>query len=97
MKLAKLIVAGAMLAAAPSIALVQDSSTGTIKMINRLSGTIAIQQTPNGTVGESGGGAMEQQFNASATLLDSVHAGDRVTFTTSEAGGKKTITKIERQ
>jgi len=95
MKLAKLIVAGAMLAAIPSIALAQDSSTGTIRMINRLSGTIAIQQTQKGTVGESG--AAEQQFNASAAQLDSVHAGDRVTFTVSENGGKKTITKIERQ
>jgi Copper binding periplasmic protein CusF len=97
MKLAKLILAGAMLAAVPSITLAQQSQTGTISVINRLSGTIAIKQTPSGTVGAGGGGATEQQFNAPVAMLDSVHAGDRVTFTTSEAGGKKTITKIERQ
>jgi Cu/Ag efflux protein CusF len=97
MKLAKLILAGAMLATVPSIALAQESSTGTVRMINRLSGTIAIQQTQNGTVGAGGGGATEQQFNAPAAILDSVHAGDRVTFTVSENGGKKTVTKIERQ
>ena len=97
MKLAKLILAGAMLATVPSIALAQQSQTGTVSIINRLDGTIAIKETPNGTVGASGGGATEQQFAASAALLDSVHAGDRVTFTVSENGGKKTITKIERQ
>jgi Cu/Ag efflux protein CusF len=97
MKLAKLILAGAVFATVPSIALAQQSQTGTVRVINRLDGTIAIRQTQDGTVGANGGGAMEQQFAASASLLDSVHAGDRVTFTTSEAGGKKTITKIERE
>jgi hypothetical protein len=97
MKLANLIVAGAMLATMPSIALAQQSSEGTVSMINRLSGTIAIKQTQSGTVGASGGGTTEQQFNAPADMLDSVHAGDSVKFTVNDAGGKKTITKIERQ
>jgi hypothetical protein len=97
MKLAKLILAGAMLAAVPSITLAQQSQTGTVTIINRLSGTIAIKQAQDGTVGASGGGAAEQQFDASTALLDSVHAGDRIKFTTGEAGGKKTITKIERE
>jgi hypothetical protein len=97
MKLAKLILAGAMLATVPSIALAQQSSTGTVSMINRLSGTIAIRQIQNGTVGASGGGTTEQQFAASADLLDSVHAGDSVKFTVTDANGKKTITKIERE
>ena len=97
MKLAKLILAGAMLATVPSIALAQQSQTGTVRMINRLDGTIVIKQTPGGTVGASGGGATEQAFAASAAMLDSVHAGDPVTFTVNEAGGKKTITKIERE
>ena len=68
MKLAKLILAGAMLATVPSIALAQQSSEGTVSMINRLSGTIAIKQTQNGTVGAGGGGATEQQFAAPARL-----------------------------
>src|SRR5579871_3060032 len=70
MKLAKLILAGAMLATVPSIALAQQSQTGTVSIINRLDGTIAIKETPNGTVGASGGGVTEQQFAASAALLD---------------------------
>ena len=97
MKLANLIVAGAMLATMPSIALAQQSSEGTVSMINRLSGTIAIKQTQSGTVGASGGGATEQQFAAPADMLESIHAGDSVKFTVNDAGGKKTITKIERQ
>ena len=97
MKLAKMMLAGAMLAAFPSITLAQQSLTGTVSMINRLSGTIAIRQTQSGTVGASNGGATEQQFAASADVLDSVHAGDSVKFTVSDAVGKKTITKIERQ
>jgi hypothetical protein len=95
MKLAKMMVAGAMLAAIPSVTLAQQSLTGTITGINRLSGTIGIQQTQNGTVGASDGGATDQQFKASEGLLDTVHAGDKVTFSASEIDGKKTITKIE--
>jgi hypothetical protein len=97
MKLASLTLAGAMLATVPSIALAQQSSEGMITMINRLDSTIAIKQVQEGTVGASGGGATEQQFAASADMLDSVHAGDRVKFTVGDKGGKKTITKIERQ
>jgi copper binding protein CusF len=97
MKLAKLILAGVMLATVPSMALAQQSSEGMITMINRLDSTIAIKQVQEGTVGASGGGAIEQQFAASADMLDSVHAGDRVKFTVGDKGGKKTLTKIERQ
>jgi Cu/Ag efflux protein CusF len=81
MNLAKMMLAGAMLAAIPSVTLAQQSLTGTVSTIDRI----------------SGGGATEQQFMAPAALLDTVHAGDKVTITASESGGKKTITKIDRQ
>jgi hypothetical protein len=98
MNLARTMLAGAMfVAAVPSAALAQQSLAGTVSLINRLDGTIVIRQTPSGTVGAAGGGATEQQFNAAATLLDTVHAGDRATFTVNDSGGKKTITKIEKQ
>ncbi|MBU6416127.1 MAG: copper-binding protein [Xanthomonadaceae bacterium] len=96
MKLARIVLAGAMLVAAPSITLAQQSSTGMISMINRIDNFIVIRQTPSGTVGASGGGATEQQFAVAANLLDSVHAGDKVKFDFNDANGKKTITKIER-
>jgi Cu/Ag efflux protein CusF len=95
MKLAKMILAGAMLAVVPSLALAQQSLTGTITTIDRLKGTIGIEKTQSGTVGAGSGGTTEQEYKAPEGSLDNVHAGDRVTFTVSESDGKKTITKIE--
>ncbi|MBU6458129.1 MAG: copper-binding protein [Bradyrhizobium sp.] len=97
MNLARMMLAGAMLAAVPSVTLAQQSLTGTITTIDRINGTIAVRQAQNDTVGAGGGGATEQQYRAAPGLLDSVHAGDKVTFSASEVGGKNTITKIERQ
>ena len=95
MKLLRIALAGATLAAIPALALAQQPLTGTIVTIDRLSGTIGIQQPQNGTVGAGGGGATEQQYKAPDGVLDKLHAGDKVTFSASEIGGKKTITKIE--
>jgi Copper binding periplasmic protein CusF len=97
MKLARMTLAGAMLVAVPSITLAQQSLTGTITTIDRLNGTIAIRQAQSGTVGANGGAATDQQFKAPIGMLDTVHAGDRIAFTVSDSGGKKTITKIDKQ
>jgi predicted DNA-binding transcriptional regulator YafY len=97
MKLARMMLAGAMLAAVPSMTLAQQSLNGTITRIDRLNGTIAIRQPQSGTVGANDGGATEQQFKVTGSLLDTVHAGDRIAFTVSDSGGKKTITKIDKQ
>jgi len=97
MNLTKMMLAGAMLAAVPSVTLAQQSLTGTVTTINRINGTIAVRQTQSGTVGANGGGATEQQFKAAGGLLETVHAGDSITFSASEIGGQKTITKIDRQ
>jgi Cu/Ag efflux protein CusF len=97
MKLAKLVLAGSMLMVIPSVTWAQQALTGTVTTIDRISGTIAIRQTQSGTVGASAGGATEQQFKAPQGTLEKIHAGDRVTFSVSESGGKNTITKIESQ
>ena len=97
MNWAKMMLAGAMLVAVPSMALAQQSLTGTITTIDRISGIVVIRQTQGNTVGASGGGATDQQFKAPAALLDTVHAGDKVTVSTTESGGKKTVTKIDKQ
>jgi Cu/Ag efflux protein CusF len=109
MKLARLVVAGAALivipATLPSAGFAQQNSaqqnsaqpkmTGMVTTIDRISGTIGVKDTPSGTVGASG--AAEQQYKAPEGALNTLHAGDRITFTVSESGGKKTITKIEPQ
>jgi Cu/Ag efflux protein CusF len=96
MRLAKMVLAGSMLAVISSVALAQQALTGTVTTVNRINGTIAIQQTPSGTVGASTGGATEQ-FKVQDGLLNTLHAGDKVTYSFSETGGMKTITKLEKQ
>jgi Copper binding periplasmic protein CusF len=97
MKLAKLVLTGVLLIGMPSLVWAQATVTGTVTTIDRISGTVAINQMQSGTVGSSAGGAVEQQFKASDDLLEKVHAGDKVTLSVTESGGKKTITKIDRQ
>ena len=100
MKLAKMVLAGSMLTVISSVTWAQQAPgptlTGTVTTIDRISGTIAIQQAQDGTVGAGGGGSAEQQFKAPDAMLSTVHAGDKVKFSVSETGGKKTITKIEK-
>jgi hypothetical protein len=75
----------------------QQSHTGTITQINRLNNTIAIRQTQNGTVGANAAGAVEEFKAGNGISLETLHAGDRVSYSESEADGAKTITKIDRQ
>jgi hypothetical protein len=95
MKMAKVVLAG-MLTVIGSVALAQQSLTGMVTTIDRLKGTITIQQTQSGTVGANTGGATEQ-YKIQGGLLNTLHAGDKVTFSASESGGTKTITKLEVQ
>lgn len=95
MRLAKTVLAGSMLAIISSVTLAQQAPlAGTVTTVDRISGTITIQQS--GTVGASTGGVSEQ-FKVQGGMLNTLHAGDTVTFSVSETGGTKTITKIEKQ
>ena len=77
-----------------SVASAEQSMSGMITKIDRLNGTVAIQQTQSGTVGSNTGGATEFKVQ-DAGALENVHAGDRVTYSTGD--DTKTITKIEKQ
>lgn len=96
-KLAKVILAGtATVAIISSAALAQQALTGTITKVDRTNGTVAIQQTQSGTTGANTGSA--EEFKTQQGLsLDTLHAGDKVTFSATETGGIKTITKIQTQ
>ena len=97
MRLLKMILAGSMLTVISTVTLAQEALTGTITLIDRISGTIAIQQgESSSTVGAASGGATEQ-FKVQTGMLNSLHAGDRVSYSVSEAGGTKTITKLEKK
>lgn len=78
-------------------AVAQQAVEGMITIINRLSGTVAIRQTQGGTVGVNNAAA-DQEFKVrDVSLLESVHAGDLVTYSTTDSGGVKTITRIQRK
>lgn len=97
-KIARIVLTGAAaLTIISSAGLAQQALTGTITKINRITGTVAIQRAENGTVGTSPGGVAEEFKVQDGVSLDVVHAGDRVTFSATEAGGTKTITKLEKQ
>ncbi|WP_024507275.1 copper-binding protein [Bradyrhizobium sp. ARR65] len=77
-------------------ALAQNDVAGMITQINRLNGTVAIQQIQDNTVGASTGGPTEEFKVQDGKLLDAVHAGDRVTYSLA-GNGSKTITKLQKR
>jgi Cu/Ag efflux protein CusF len=98
MKIAGIILAGtATLTIIGTAALAQQARTGTLTKVDRIHGTVAIQQTQDGTVGANTGGAAEEFKIQNGLSLDALHAGDKVTFSVTETGGSKTITKLQKQ
>ena len=94
MKIAKIIFAGtAALAIIGSPALAQDALTGTVTKVDRISSVIAVQPTQTGTVGANTGGTALEFKTQDGALLDTLHAGDKVTFSTTEAGGVRLRTR----
>ncbi|HAO41143.1 MAG: Cu/Ag efflux protein CusF [Afipia broomeae] len=98
MKLANIAVAGTVILATISAAAwAQQGLTGLVTKIDRTKGTIAIQQEQSGTVGANTGGAAEEFKAQDRASLDAVHAGDKVTYSVTDTGGMKTITKLQKQ
>lgn len=96
---AKFVLAGAAVVTMLISSAFADDMTGMVTRIDRLNNTISIQQTQKGTVGGSAGGAGAlQQFKAKdAGMLDTVHAGDRVTYSATDTDGAGTLTKLQKQ
>jgi len=98
MKIAGMImVATTALSIVGTAALAQEARTGMVTRIDRISGTISIRDIPDGTVGANTGAAATEQFKMNdGAKLNTLHAGDRVTFAVSDTAGTKTITKIDK-
>ena len=97
MRIARIVLTGgAALALMGSAALAEQPQTGKITKLNRINGTVAIQQAQDGTVGANTGGTAEEFKVQDGVSLDNWHAGDRVKYSASESGGVKTITKLEK-
>ncbi len=98
MKIAGTIIAVATaLNIAGTAALAQQMRTGMVTGINRISGTITIRDMPDGTTGANAGAATEEFKIQDNARLNTLHAGDRVTFAVSDGAGTKTITKIDKK
>jgi Cu/Ag efflux protein CusF len=98
MKITGIMLAGAAtLAILGSAALAQQARTGMVTKIDRIHGVVAIQPTQSGTVGANAGAAAEEFKVQNGLSLDNLHAGDKVTFSATETGGSKTITKLQKQ
>ncbi|MBR1134094.1 copper-binding protein [Bradyrhizobium iriomotense] len=94
----KFIFAGAAALCMLASSALADDMTGMVTRIDRLNGTISIQQTQKGTVGASGGAGALQEYRAKdAAMLDAVHAGDRVTYSATDTNGTGTLTKLQKQ
>ncbi len=79
-----------------SAAFAQQKLTGTLTMIDRPDRNVVIQRAQNGTVGTNGGEKDLLKVPPEMSL-DGVHVGDKVAYTVTEAGGVKTVTKLEKQ
>lgn len=98
MKIANIVLAGAaILTIIGSEASAQQALIGMVTKIDRTKGTIAIQREESGTVGASTGGATEEFKAQDRSSLDAVHAGDKVTYSVTDTGGMKTVTKLQKQ
>lgn len=99
MKIAKIVLASAAaLTFVGSASFAQQATTGTgmLTKIDRLSGTVVIRQIQGGTVGANAAGA-DTEFKVKGVSLDALHVGERVKYSVTEAGGTKTITKLDKQ
>jgi|tagenome__1003787_1003787.scaffolds.fasta_scaffold19634738_2 hypothetical protein len=95
MTVARMMLAGAAALSLSSVALAQQAQTGVVTQVNRINSTVAIRQIQSGTVGATPSAA--EEFKAPSASLETLHAGDRVSYTATETAGVKTITKIDRQ
>ncbi|MGJ5179122.1 copper-binding protein [Bradyrhizobium oligotrophicum] len=96
MKATTIILAAALVGTLPVLA-AEQGATGVVTGINRLNGTVAIKRAQNGTVGANASAAAEEFKVKDNAMMEEVHAGDRVTFSTADGAGAKTIIKLERQ
>ena len=96
MRIAGMIMAAAALSVAGTAAFAQQTRTGMVTRIDRISSTVSIRDMPEGTTGTNAGAATEEFKVQDGARLNGLHAGDRVTFAVSDAAGIKTITKIDK-
>jgi len=98
MKIATFLLAGtATLTILISAAFAEDELKGQVTQVNRLNNTVAIRPIQDGTVGANTVGS-EQQFRVKdGVSLEDLHAGNRITYSVTDVGGIRTLTKFKVQ
>ncbi len=97
MKIATILLAGTLVLSVSGAARADDSQTGLVTQLNRLTNTISIKRVQTGTVGANTAGAAENFKVKDGLSTDNLHAGDRISFQSADKNGVMTLTgfKIE--
>jgi Cu/Ag efflux protein CusF len=94
MKIASILLAGTLALGVCVAARADDSQTGLVTQLNRLTNTISIKRVQTGTVGANSAGA--EQFKVKDGLsTDKLHAGDKISFQSADKDGVKTLTDFK--
>jgi Cu/Ag efflux protein CusF len=78
-------------------AMAQQALSGSITKLDEANGTVTIQQTETGTVGSNAARSNDDFKVQDGLLFNAMQVGDKVTFSATEDGGVKTITKLQKQ
>ena len=97
MKIASILLAGTLVLGVSVAARADDSQTGLVTQLNRLTNTISIKRVQTGTVGANTAGSAEDFKVKDGVSTDNLHAGDRISFQSADKNGVKTLTgfKVE--
>src|SRR5690242_641372 len=97
MKIASILLAGTLLLGVGVAARADDSQTGMVIQLNRLTNTVSIKPVQTGTVGANVSGPAENFKVRDGLSTDKLHAGDRISFQSADKNGVKTLTgfKVE--
>jgi hypothetical protein len=97
MKIASILLAGTLVLGVSVAARADDQQTGLVTQLNRLNNTISIKRVQSGTVGANISAAAENFRVREGLSTDNLHAGDRISFQSSDKNGVMTLTgfKIE--
>jgi hypothetical protein len=98
MKIASILLAGTLALGVGGVARADDSQTGLVTQLNRLTNTVSIKRVQSGTVGANNISGTAENFKVKDGLsTDNLHAGDRITFQSADKNGVMTLTgfKIE--
>jgi hypothetical protein len=91
MKITTILLAGTLVLGVSGAARADDSQTGQVTQLNRLTNTISIKRVQTGTVGANTAGSAEDFKIKDGLSTDNLHAGDRINFQSADKNGVKTL------